>query len=201
VLAVGEEERAVQRKLLGPVLAIACFAGAVAAGGCGPAATQAPAAGTAATHASAAGRTVHLAGYSGNDGPRSKVILTGAIGDAGEAVSVHPDGTIDPQHNADLKLALTRGSFRMSIAGLDKKIVSAFSRVRFNTTTCSGNVTVTEAAPIVKGSGTGAYRGISGTFTITITIDEIAAKSACNATGAFVAQAIIMTGPGTVSLH
>jgi len=39
---------------------------------------------------------------------RSRVILTGVIGDFGEAVSVYPDGTIDPQHNAELNVALTR---------------------------------------------------------------------------------------------
>ena len=44
------------------------------------------------------------------------MILTGAIGDFGEAVSVYPDGTINPQHNAELNLALTRGSFRKRIA-------------------------------------------------------------------------------------
>lgn len=193
-----------RRKLGVSVLAIACFAGAVGVGGCGPAATEAPAAGgTAATHARAPGGTAHIAGYSGNDGPRSKVIVAGAIGDFGEAVSVYPDGMIDPQHNAELSFVQTRGSFRISIVGLDKKIVSAFSRVRFSTSTCSGNVTVTRAAPIVADSGTGADRGISGTFTITVTvtIDEIAAKSRCNATGAFVAQAIVMTGSGTVSLR
>jgi hypothetical protein len=43
------------------------------------------------------------------------------------------------------------------MVGLDKEIVSAFSRVRCNTSTCSGNVTGT--TPIVAGSGTGAYRG------------------------------------------
>jgi hypothetical protein len=72
-------------------------------------ATQTPAAGgPAATHARAAGGTAHIVGYSDNDGPRSRVILTGVIGDFGEAVSVYPDGTIDPQHNAELNVALTR---------------------------------------------------------------------------------------------
>ena len=80
---------------------------------------------------------MHVVDYSDNDGPRSKVILTGATGDFGGAVSVYPGGRTDPQHNAELNVALTRGSFRMSTVGLDKKIVSAFSRARFNTGTCS----------------------------------------------------------------
>ena len=60
---------------------------------------------------------------------------------------------------------------------------------------------MTGTTPIVAGSGTGAYRGISGTFTMTVTIDEIVAKSKCNPSGEFLAQAIVMTGSGTVSLR
>jgi hypothetical protein len=82
----------------------------------------------------------------------------------------------------------------MSMVGLDKEIVSAFSRVRCNTSTCSGNVTGT--TPIVAGSGTGAYGGISGTFIMTVTIDEIVVKSKCSPSGEFLAQAIVMTGSG-----
>src|SRR5437773_1824531 len=45
---------------------------------------------------------------------------------------------------------------------------------------------------------TGAYRGISGGFTLTATVDEIDEKSGCTATGAFIAQVIVITGQGTV---
>jgi hypothetical protein len=55
------------------------------------------------------------------------------------------------------------------------------------------------AIPVVAGSGTGAYRGISGSFTVTVTIDEVDVKPVCNGTGAFLAQVILIAGPGTVS--
>jgi hypothetical protein len=59
---------------------------------------------------------------------------------------------------------------------------------------------VSAPAPIVAGSGTGAYRGISGTFNLTATIDEIDVKSACTATGKFRAQVILIIGSGTVRI-
>ncbi len=46
------------------------------------------------------GDTVHLVDYTDNDGPDSAVILTGAIADFGKAVSVNPDGSVNPEHNS-----------------------------------------------------------------------------------------------------
>jgi hypothetical protein len=51
----------------------------------------------------------------------------------------------------------------------------------------------------VVGSGTGSYQGIGGTFNLTLTLDEIDPPTACSATGAYVAQFIVMTGSGVVS--
>jgi len=62
-----------------------------------------------------------------------------------------------------LNLAFTHGSFRLSIAGLEHNLVSTFGRFPSNASTCSGIVTVTATTPIVASSGTGAYKGISGT--------------------------------------
>jgi hypothetical protein len=53
--------------------------------------------------------------------------------------------------------------------------------------------------PIVGGSGTGSYKGIGGTFTLTITLDEIDKSNPCNESSAYVAQLIVMTGPGTIT--
>jgi hypothetical protein len=72
-----------------------------------------------------AGSTVHLTEYSTNDGPRASLILTGAISDYGHAVSTNPDGTVNLEHNAHLKLVMTDGSFRLNMAGLDQKVVEA----------------------------------------------------------------------------
>lgn len=171
--------------------------------GCASTATTATATasvtGSAATGITAAAGSAHMTLYSINsDGPRFAAIVTGAVGDHGQAVSVYPDGRVDPQHDSDLSLRLTRGSFLLSGAVLDKRIVTAFGHWPGNPVTCSGHVSVTAPVPVVAGSGTGAYRGISGDFTLTATVDEIDAKSGCTATGRFLAQVIVITGAGTV---
>jgi hypothetical protein len=143
--------------------------------------------------------TFQLVSYSNNDGPRSEVIVTGAIGDYGEAVSVYPNGTVDRQHDSQLEFALTRGSFRVSIADLDKEIVNAFSASEPDPRTCSGRVRATGTTPILKGSRTGAYAHLSGRVTLTITFAEIVPRSTCNWTAAFVRQAMVVEGSGTIT--
>jgi hypothetical protein len=169
-------------KRLAPALAVA-----LAVTGCGSTAT-----------ASTGGNT-HITLYSiDSDGPVFQAIVTGAVGDHGQAVSVYPDGRVDPQHDSDLSLRLTRGSFLLNAAALDKRVVTALGRWRGNPATCSGSATVAARVPVVAGSGTGAYRGIGGSFALTATVDEIDARSACTATGKFLAQVIVITGAGTV---
>jgi hypothetical protein len=148
---------------------------------------------------SGAGRTAELVDYADNDGPTSTVILTGAVGDAGKAQSVGPDGTVDPDHRSQLNLMLAQGSFRLDIADLDKKIVAAFGRFPMDSGTCSGSVTVTGAVPIVAGSGTGAYQGIIGAFTLTVTVAEDFPPAHCDVTAPPLAEAIVISGTGKVS--
>ena len=177
-------------------LALAALAGALASVAC---ASAAPAS-SAAPAAAPASQTTHMMAYSINsDGPAFQVIVTGAVGDWGRAVSVYPDGAVDPDHTSELSLKLTRGSFRLSIARLDAEIVGAYHHWPSNSGTCSGSIAVTAATPIVAGSGTGSYRGLSGTFTVTATIDEIDVKPVCDGTSPFRAQVIFMVGAGTVS--
>ena len=67
--------------------------------------------------------------------------------------------------------------------------------------TCSGSVAVTQLVPVIAGSGTRAYKGVGGSFTLTTTLDEVDKVSAarpCDGTGAFLSQAIVISGPGTV---
>jgi hypothetical protein len=52
--------------------------------------------------------------------------------------------------------------------------------------------------PVVPGSGTGAYQGIAGSFSVTVTGDEVAAKP-CSAQSAFLWQVIVVTGHGSVA--
>ncbi|MFF8911071.1 hypothetical protein [Streptomyces olivaceoviridis] len=128
---------------------------------------------------------MNLVAYSADDGPTSSVILTGAIGDYGSAVSVTPGGAVDPDHRGDLQLRLTRSSFRIHTADIDKQLVTAFATFPPNRTTCSGTVVAAGPAPVVRNSGTGSYRGLTGTFRLTITIAEVDARHHCTPSSAF----------------
>jgi hypothetical protein len=183
-------------------LAVAALAGALASAACASATSASVAANATPPAATAAvsSRTAHIMAYSINsDGPAFQVIVTGAVGDWGQALSVYPDGAVDPDHSSELSLKLTHGSFRLSIARLDAGIVSAYHHWPSNPGTCSGSIAVTAATPIVAGSGTGSYRGISGTFTVTATIDEIDVKPVCDGTSPFRSQVVFIVGSGTVS--
>lgn len=178
--------------------------GVAAATGAQPAhaGTGAPAArGTAP--AAARGGHVFFTAYQNDDLPGATVVLSGAIGDFGAAVSVLRNGAVDPEHSSQFNLALTQGSFRIAIGQLHAKLLDALSHAPYNLRTCSGHVSVTGAAPVVAGSGTGAYKGISGTFTLTLTGNEVDAKPGCQpfSGSALLAQTIFIAGSGTVSFR
>jgi hypothetical protein len=177
------------------------LAGTLALAGCASAAVQSTAATPAAAGSTAAGGRANLRAYSINsDGAYFSAIVTGAVGDYGQAVTVDPDGKVDPKHSSELELKLTRGSFRLSIADIDAKVVEATSHEPIYPATCSTFVDVTAAAPVVARSGTGSYRGISGGFTITVTIDEVHLKPCQPVQAKILRQVITLTGPGTLSL-
>jgi hypothetical protein len=184
------------------VLATAAFAGALVTGGCASAATMPPAAATtASTRAAAAtGGTANIMIYGVNtDGAYFHTIVSGVIGDYGPAVSIYPDGKVDPAHNSEMELRLTHGSFRLSIAALDKAFVKATSHEPIYPKTCTDLISVTTTTPIVAGSGTGTYRGIRGSFPVTITLNEVEARPCQPSPGAFRAQLITLAGSGTIS--
>ena len=115
------------RNRVAAMLAIAVFAGALVAAGCVSAATKpataAPASGRAAA---ATGGTANIMIYAVNtDGAYWHAIMSGVIGDYGPAVSIYPNGKVDPAYNSEMELRLTHGSFRLSITALDKKFVKA----------------------------------------------------------------------------
>jgi hypothetical protein len=183
------------------VSALAGCAPAVSATGTAVSATgtAVSAAGTAAT-AGAHAQTARLVVWSVNsDGPRFQAILTGAVGDYGPGLTVHPNGTPDPSHGSELSLRLRHGSFRLSIGKLDAAFVHAVIHWPYDRATCSIHGTITGTVPVVPGSGTGAYRGIAGAFTVTLSLDEDWKKGpACNETSAFQAQLLLITGTGSV---
>ncbi len=183
------------------VLAIAALAGVLVTAGCVSAATKPPA--TAATAsarvAAATGGTANIVIYGVNtDGAYWHAIVSGVVGDYGPAVSIYPDGKVDPAHNSGLDLRLTDGSFRLSIAALDKAFVKAGSHAPIYPKTCTGLISVTGTTPIVAGSGTGAYRGIRGGFPVTLTLNEVEASPCPPSPGAFRAQLITVAGSGTI---
>ena len=175
--------------LVSMLIIAAC--GLLLAGGNAAAAAKAPA---------AAGGKANIMIYGVNtDGAYWHAIVSGVIGDFGPAVSIYPDGKIDPMHNSEMELRLRHGSFRLSIAAIDKAFVKATSHEPIYPKTCTDLISVSETTPIVAGSGTGAYRGISGSFPVTITLNEVEARPCQPTPGAFRAQLITVAGTGTVS--
>src|SRR5262249_59054606 len=94
---------------------------------------------------------------------------------------------------------LTDGSFRLSIAALDKPFVTATSHEPIYPKTCTDLVSVTGTTSIVAGSGTGAYRGIRGSFPVALTLNEVEATPCQPTPGGVRAQLITVAGPGPVS--
>jgi hypothetical protein len=189
------------------VFAIACGLGA-----CGSSEPRSPAAASApisrvrdaSTHAAgpripAAGGIAQFTTYSADDGPRSTVVVNGVIGDYGTAIRVAPNGGKLTQM---LTLVLSRGSFQLNVGDLVSKLQPRLAAFPANRNTCSGRVSATGSAPIIAGSGTGDYTDLRGTFATTLTIIEVTAKTntPCNSTSPFLAQAVITTGSGSVSL-
>jgi hypothetical protein len=161
-----------------------------------------------ATASTVTNGAVHIISYSDGTGAGETDIFTGAIGDSGSGIAVDANGTADPGNGTEQQFMLVHGSFRVSTVALDKKISSAFNNFKPNTTTCSGFVTATGTAPVVSGSGTGAYVGITGSFTVTFMYAAILPKIASgkhkgqcnesnNAQSLGSAQTVI--GSGTVS--
>jgi len=151
--------------------------------------------------ASSRGGHVFFTAYQNDDLPGATVVLSGAIGDFGSAVSVLRNGAVDPEHRSQFNLALTQGSFRIVIGPLHAKLENALSHAPYNRRTCSGHVSVTGAAPVVAGSGTGAYKGIGGTFMLTFSGNEVDAKPGCQpfSGSPLLAQTVVIAGSGTVS--
>jgi hypothetical protein len=177
---------------------------AIAAAGCGGIVSAAPKASkpvlAAGPHVPQSGGKVNLTSFSNNDGPTSKVVLTGSIGDYGSAVRMSTGGSLK---DSELKLEMTRGSFRLDIAVIESELVkSAGSGFPTNQATCSGLLDVTAASPIVSGSGTGAYRAIRGGFHLTIAINEVESWPVCpkTDTSPYLSQTAFITGSGLVSL-
>jgi hypothetical protein len=167
--------------------------GALALGAC-TAPTSRPSTGPAPSGTQAGGVT--LTAYTDNDGPTVTVLLTGKIGDHGMGRSVNPDGSANAEHTGLLELDLSQGTFRIDVGELDRRFVATMASFPPDRSSCSGTASASSAAPIVGGSGTGAYRGITGTFTLTIAVTEVDVRPTC---GGLVAQLVVITGSASVT--
>ncbi len=155
---------------------------------------------SASTGSTAPHGIVHLASFTDNDGAGASVVLSGALGDFGETVSVKPDGSISPDHNGQQNFVLTQGTFRIDFSALDREFVAAFQTHPVDKHSCSGHITVSGSAPVVPGSGTGAYKGIAGTFQLSLTLDELVPQTQCDWTGSMLKQSIVILGSGELSV-
>jgi hypothetical protein len=98
-----------------------------------------------------------------SNGPVSKIVITGAIGDYGTATTIDKNGKVD--NNGDyVKIALKHGGFEVNSVELNK-VTNTAPPIMTNTTTCS--VEFGGSGPVTLFNGTGMYAGITGTVHIT----------------------------------
>lgn len=142
--------------------------------------------------------TVHL--YSpGTESATNPVVVVGAIGDYGKAVTYNAKGKPDSNGMAYVILTLKNGTVRGSLhqlAALEQKFQPTFSQ-----TTCSGEGSIT--GPVVLSDGTGAYKGITGTLQITETFAFVAPKTSagkCSDKDVPAGDFGVITGVGTVTI-
>lgn len=88
--------------------------------GCASAASQAATSATRTTTVatatgSATGATRIVVWSVNSDGPDFRAILTGAVGDYGPAVTVLPNGTVEPEHTSEMELKLVCWGARRSL--------------------------------------------------------------------------------------
>jgi hypothetical protein len=141
----------------------------------------------------------HVIAYSINtDNPVLTSVVSGAIGDYGPAEEVSPASTAVSAHGGELELKLTRGTFRLNIADIDTKFTEGASHEPVFSRTCSTYVSVSDAVPIVPGSGTGTYQGIAGTFAMTLTLNEVH-DSPCTTSLSTLRQVIVLSGVGKIT--
>jgi hypothetical protein len=134
------------------------------------------------------------------DVPVLSAIVSGPVlGDSGSADEVPPGSSVVTRHAADLLLKLAHGTFRLDIADIGTRFTKALGPANL-ASTCSDYVSVSGRVPIVPGSGTGAYRGIAGTFNATMTVNELH-HVPCNPSVTTYRQLVWLNGSGTITMR
>jgi hypothetical protein len=134
---------------------------------------------------------IHVYEADTNDaGNLGTVVLTGAIADTG----------IDNQGagpNGSNLLVLSKGTFSIDVSKVGNKL----HNLPVDQTTCSSDGTVAGPIPIVPGSGTGAYQGISGTLAVVASEALILPRinRVCDTNATQYPGVLIVKGSGSVS--
>ncbi len=138
-----------------------------------------------------------------SNGLHATILMTGAIGDYGNALTIDKAGASDPNGNY-VKVTLQKGGFEINSTALNAKANKV--QPTFDTATCSAWLSV--AGPVTLFNGTGLYTGIVGTLGVTETAAFILPrnvsgknKGACNTSDNAqpLKQYASIIGTGTVS--
>jgi hypothetical protein len=116
----------------------------------------------AASSKPAGGSVAFFATPTNGAGSAGTILFTGAIGDHGSFVNISQAGKPDATGNY-VRISLIQGGFEFNDTQLDAKAAKVVPNT--NATTCSGALTVT--APVQFLDGTGLYKGIAGSVSVT----------------------------------
>jgi len=162
---------------------------------------------TGASASTPAGGVVHVfITPSLTNGGGGTVVLTGAIGDYGTTTGHTTKSGKPDQTGAYGTMDLKKGTILVDLSALEAKQVSASNQAQPNLSTCSQSISLT--APLTFVSGTGLYKGITGTvntsFYVAFVLPRFTSgknKGMCNGSNNAVPLAEYgqLIGSGTVS--
>ena len=146
-----------------------------------------------------------IAFYANVNSAPNHAVFTGAIGDYGTVVNIDKKGKIDQNGNF-VKVTLTKGTFQIDATALNSKLSKNTPPLALSENNCSA--AFSGSAPVKLYDGTGLYKGIAGTATVTVTAGGISPfytsgpkKGQCNhnASQAPGESFGVVMGQGTVS--
>ena len=162
---------------------------------------------TTAASGAPAGGAIRVLSTGSGTGASGKVLITGAIGDAGTTLTINKAGKPTPNGGgAYVKVTLTKGTFELNIAKINASANKMFSSAKPNPATCS--IGVVFGGPATLFNGTGLYSGITGTVRFTVSVGLIfprlttgARKGQCNLSNSArpTASLQVVEGTGTVN--
>jgi hypothetical protein len=152
--------------------------------------------GFASASGTSGARLIHVyeadTNFAGNLGT---VVLTGAITDHGTDCQA-----CDPTNGFNV-FELSKGSFEIDVSEVGNKLGNV-PVVPVDQTTCSSDGTVAGPIPIIPGSGTGAYQGITGTLNVHVSAAYLLPRLAngeCDTNATQYPGIMVVNGSGTVT--